>query len=332
MKYEEIIRDLKNKVYHPVYVLMGEEAFYIDRITDFMAENILDEAEREFNQTIVYGRDTTVDQVVSLAKRFPMMANHQVVIVKEAQNLKKIEDLLPYVENSQISTILVLCYKYKKLDKRKTFTKTVGKKGVVFDSVLVPEYKIADWIASYLKSTSYSATPQVCNILANHLGADLSRIANELDKLMLVLPEGAEITADDVEKNVGISKTFNVFELNNALGKRDVVKANMIAMHFSANKKEHPFIVTITTMFNFFSKVMLYHYTADKSDKNIASVLKVNPYFVKDYTLAAKLYSPGKIARIISWLREYDLKAKGVNNSSTDDGDLLKELLFKMMH
>ena len=269
MKYEEIIRDLKNKVYHPVYVLMGEEAFYIDRISDFMAENILDESDREFNQTIIYGRDTSVDQVVSLAKRFPMMTNHQVVIVKEAQQLKKIEDLLAYVEKPQVSTILVLCYKYKKLDKRKIFTKTVGKKGVVFDSVPVPEYKIADWISNYLKNTKYKASPQVCAILASHLGADLSRIANELDKLMLVVPEGGEITADDVEKNIGISKTFNVFELNNALGKKDIIKANTIAMHFSANKKEHPFIVTVTTVFNFFSKVMLYHYTADKSDRNM---------------------------------------------------------------
>lgn len=332
MKYEEIIRDLKNKVYHPVYFLQGEEPYFIDQLTDYIEENVLDEMEKEFNQTVVYGRDTNPDDIASMAKRFPMMANHQVVIVKEAQHIRNIEALEPYVENPQPTTLLVLCYKYKKIDKRKTFGKNLGKNAVVFTSEPVRDWKVPDWIVGYVKDRNYAIAPTASRMLSEYLGNDLGKIANELDKLMIVLQEGTEITPEIIEENIGISKDFNVFELQNALGKKDIKRSNRIINYFAANKKDHPMVVTMTVLYSFFSKLMHYHFIKDKSERNVAAELRINPFFVKDYALAAKHYSPGKVARIISNLREYDLKSKGVNNSSAGEGDLMKELVYKILH
>lgn len=332
LKYEEIIRDLKNKVYHPVYFLQGEEPYFIDEVTNYIENHILDDAEKEFNQTVIYGRDTDVDDIVSTAKRFPMMANHQVVIVKEAQHIRNIEDLESYVENPQASTILVICYKYKKIDKRKTFGKNLGKKAVVLTSKAVRDYQIPDWISGYLKGTEYTISPVASKLLADFLGTALSKIANELDKLLIVLPPNTEISPEIIEENIGISKDYNIFELQNALGKKNIVQANRIINYFSANPKNHPMVVTIATLYSFFSKLMHYHFITDKSERNVAAELKVHPFFVKDYALAAKHYSTNKVARIIHYLRDYDLKSKGVNNSSAPDGELMRELVYKILH
>jgi DNA polymerase-3 subunit delta len=332
MKYEEVIRDLKNKVYHPIYFLMGEESYHIDQISDYISTHVLNDMEKEFNQTIVYGRDTNMMDVISVAKRFPMMSNHQVVIVKEAQHLKKIEDLLPYVENPLSSTLLVFCYKYKKLDKRKAITKAIAKNSVLFTSDKMRDYQVPDWISGYLTKSNYKIGPKASHLIADYLGNDLSKVVNELDKLKLIVPAGSEITTDIIQRNIGISKDFNIFELQNALANKDIYKANLIAKYFADNQKQHPFVVTISSLYTYFSKIMKFHFLKDKSERNVAAELKVHPFFVKDYSAAAKRYPAKKIARIIEYLRDYDLMSKGVDNASVPEGELLKEMIFKIMH
>lgn len=332
MKFNEILANLSKKVYQPVYFLMGDETYFIDEICDYIANHVLDESEKEFNQTILYGKDTDVATIISEAKRFPLMGEHSVVIVKEAQHIRKIEDLEVYLEQPQPSTILVICYKYKTLDKRKKFTKELAKKTVLFESKKLYDNQIPDWIQNYLSKHNYSIHPKAAFLLSEYLGADLGKITNELDKLMLIIEKGQKITSDIIEHNIGISKDFNNFELNNALGKRDVLKSNLITKHFAANPKDNPLVVTIGVLFGFFQKTLLYHTLKDKSKNNVASTLKVNPFFVKDYELAARNYPKGKLVKIISYLREYDLKSKGVNNNSVSEGELLKELIYKILH
>lgn len=332
MKFDEILTNLRKKVYQPVYFLMGDETYFIDEICDYIANNVLDESEKEFNQSILYGKDTDVATIISEAKRFPLMGTHSVVIVKEAQHIRKIEDLEIYLDQPQPSTILVICYKYKTLDKRKKFTKELSKKAILFESKKLYDNQIPDWIQSYLSKRNYSIHPKAAYLLSEYLGSDLGKITNELDKLMLIIEKGREITSEIIERNIGISKDFNNFELNNALGKRDVLKSNLIAKHFAANPKDNPLVVTIGVLFGFFQKTLLYHTLKDKSKNNVASTLKINPFFVRDYELAARNYPKGKLVKIISYLREYDLKSKGVNNSSVSEGELLKELLYKILH
>ncbi|MCB2221406.1 MAG: DNA polymerase III subunit delta [Bacteroidetes bacterium] len=332
MKFEQIISDLKNKIYYPVYFLAGEEPYYIDTISDYIEDHVLSDVEKEFNQTVVYGRDTDVLAIISQAKRYPMMANYQVVIVKEAQNIQKIEELLPYVENPLSSTLLVINYKYKKVDKRKSFFKQLDKKGVLFESKKLYDNQVAGWINSYVAQKGFKITPKASAMLAEFLGTDLSKIVNEVNKLVLNVPASSEINDELVERNIGISKDFNIFELQNAIGTRNVLKANQIINYFAANPKENPLVKTITLLNTFFSKILIYHQLADKSRNNAASALSVNPFFVKDYQDAARHYSIGKLIKIIGYLREYDLKSKGVGNISTSDGELLKELLYKIMH
>lgn len=332
MKFEEILSNLRKKVYHPVYFLMGDESYFIDQITDFIAKNVLNETEKEFNQSVLYGKDVDVPTIVAEAKRFPLMGTHTVVIIKEAQHIRKIEALEAYLNNPQSSTILVICYKYKTLDKRKKFTKEIAKKAVLFESKKLYDNQVPDWIQNYLSKNNYSIKPKASFLLAEYLGANLSKITNELDKLMLIAPSGTEISSELIERNIGISKDFNNFELNNALGKKDVLRANLIAKHFAANPKDHPLVVTIGVLFGFFQKILLFHTLKDKSRNNVASVLKVNPFFVKDYETAARYYSKGKLVNIMSYLREYDLKSKGVDNYSNSEGELLKELIYKILH
>ncbi len=332
MKFEQIISDLKNKVYHPVYVLMGEEPFFIDQISDYIEENVLDESEKSFNLTISYGKDTDVHTLIGYAKRFPMMANHQVIIIKEAQNLDKIDEFLSYVENPLKSTILVICYKYKTLDKRKVFTKSVAKHGILFESDKLYDNQLPEWIVNFLKQKKYSISPKAAVLLSEYLGADLSRIANELGKLMLNIPANTEITPDHIEQNIGISKDFNVFELQKAIGVKNIFKANQIINYFAANPRDNPLVVTLANFFQFFSKILIYHSLSDKSRNNVASALSINPFFVNDYQLAAKNYNAGKLIAIVGYLREYDLKSKGIDNISASEGELLKELLYKILH
>lgn len=341
MKFDEIFRDIENKVYYPVYLLMGEESFFIDEITDFISNHLLNDIEKEFNQTIAYGRDIDLATLISYAKRFPMMANYQVVIIKEAQNIKNLipesnekdKHLLEaYIENPLKSTILVICYKYKTIDRRKSFAKLVEKNGILFNSEKLFENQLPAWIQSFLKKRNYTIRPEAAVLLSEYLGSDLSKIANELSKLAINVAEGTEITPIHIEQNIGISKDFNVFELQRALGKKDSYKSYQIVNYFAANIKENPNVKTIPILCTFFSKILLFHYTPDKSKNNVCSVLSVNPYFFSEYQAAAKNYPLNKTKKIISLLRKYDLKSKGVENASISDGELLKELIFQILH
>jgi DNA polymerase-3 subunit delta len=332
MTFDQIIDKLKNKIYYPVYFLSGEEAYYIDEISDYIEKNVLTETEKEFNQTIIYGRDTTVLSIISAAKRYPMMANYQVVIVKEAQDVQKIEELDKYLENPLQSTLLVINYKYKKIDKRKTFSKLIEKKGVLFESKKLYDNQVPDWINHFAAQKGYRITPKATSMLAEYLGTDLSKIVNEISKLILNIAEKAEINESLVEQNIGISKDFNIFELQNAIGTRNIVKANQIANYFAASPKENPLVKTILMLFSYFTKLLIYHQLTDKSRNGVASALSVSPAFVRDYEIAARNYNPKKLAAIVSLLRDYDLRSKGVNNVSTTEGELLRELLFKILH
>ena len=336
MTFDQIIGDLKNKIYYPVYFLTGEEPYYIDLISDYIENNVLTEEEKEFNQTIIYGRDVDVPTIISYAKRFPMMANYQVVIVKEAQDIDKpkpkIEELTSYVENPLSSTILVINYKYKKLDGRKKLAKLIAKKGVLFESKKLYQDKVQSWITNYIQEKGLSITPKAGALLAEYLGTDLGKIVNEISKLTINLADGGKIDDALIEKNIGISKDYNVFELQDALGRRDILKANRIANYFAANPKENPLIKTIIVLYKYFSSTLLYHRLKNKSKNNVASKLSINPFFVKGYEVAARSYSIANIVRIISYLREYDLKSKGVDSISATDGELLKELIYKILH
>lgn len=332
MKFDQIITDLKNKNYQPLYLLAGEEAFFIDEISNYIEENVLDEGEKEFNQTVVYGKDTDVASIIGYAKRFPMMSNYQVVIVKEAQSIKNLDELIPYIEQPLKSTLLVICYKYKKIDKRKALVKKADKLGVFFESNKLYENKIPEWINQQLIKNNYTIQPKAAVILTEFLGTDLSKVSNEINKLMINLPTGSDISPSHIEENIGISKDFNVFELQSALGKKNIYKANQIINYFASNQKDNPLIKVVGILYSFFSKILIYHHLIDKNRNSAASALSVNPFFVQDYQIAARNYNADKLNRIISSLREYDLKSKGVNNASATDGELMKELIFKILH
>jgi len=333
MTFEDIMKELRTGHYRPVYFLMGEEAFFIDRITDYISENVLDDSQKSFNQIILYGRDTNVADIITTARRFPMMSDRQVVIVKEAQSLDRIDDLIHYAENPLASTILAISYKYKKLDKRKKLFKALEKNGVIFDSKRLYEDKIPQWISQALKSRGKEIEPKAAAILTEFLGSDLGKISGELEKLLIVLgKDEGRITPLHIEQHIGISKDFNNFELNNALSQRNVMKANRIIRYFQSNQKNHPITLTITTIYSFFSKVLQYHFLKDRSRNNVASSLGINPFFIKDYEIAARNYPPAKTVEVISLLRQFDLKSKGFGNISSPPGELLKELAYKIMH
>ena len=327
-----IVSDIKNGNAKPIYVLMGEEAYYIDKISDFIEATVLSEEEKGFNQVVLYGRDITVDDIVANAKRFPMMAEKTVVIVKEAQDLgKNIENLAAYLENYQPSTVLVINYKYKNIDKRKKFLKLASKIGVVYQSKRLYENQVADWIRKVLNGKGYQMEPKASQILVEFLGVDMGKISNELDKLMLIVPKGTILNSDHIEKNIGISKDFNNFELRKALGNKSIAKANQIVTYFSNNPKKNPLVMTIALLNSFFVQLLIYHGLKDKSKSNVAKSLGVNPYFVDDYVQAARNYPMRKVSKIIEYLREADVKSKGVGGNLSQH-DTLKELLFKIMH
>src|SRR5450759_67763 len=331
--YEQIISDLKNRIFKPVYFLAGEEPYYIDLITEYIQEIVLPEAEKAFNQIILYGDDTNIASIIDTARRFPMMASHQVLIIKEAQSLKKLEDLIIYLEKPLLSTILVFCYKYRTIDKRTKLYKVLESHAIYFESVRLRDYQIPAWIERYLMTKGIKTNPSASAMLTEYLGTDLHKIVNELDKLIITLPEGKPvITTSLIEKNIGISKDYNNFELQKAIGEKNILKANMIVHYFADNPKDNPITLSIASLFGFFSKLLTYHYLTDKSKNNIAAVLKVNPYFVKDYENSATKYNVPKTMEIISLLRIYDLKSKGFGDPGTDPGDLLKELVFRVLH
>ncbi|HCY40987.1 MAG TPA: DNA polymerase III subunit delta [Prolixibacteraceae bacterium] len=332
MTFEEIISNLKKKIYHPIYFLMGDETYFIDKISDYISDNVLTDAEKGFNQTILYGKDTEAHTIIANARRFPMMSNHQVIVVREAQNIKKIEDLESYAKNPLNSTILVINYKYKTIDKRKTFAKLIDQKGVLFEAKKIYDNQLPAWIINYLKIQNYSIAPQAAAMISEYLGADLSKVTNELDKLIISVPAGTQITPDHVERNIGISKEFNVYELQNALGERNLLKANQIINYFGANPSANPIPVTISGLFSYFSKILNYHFLEDKSQNNVASVLQVHPFFVKTYISAAKNYNIKKLVEIISILREFDMKSKGWGNVSASPADLQREMIYRILH
>jgi len=340
MTADDILKDLKNRKYKPLYLLHGEEPYFIDQVSNFAEHQLLPEVEKGFNQTVLYGKDTEVMTVLNAAERYPMVAEYHVVLVKEAQDMewgrddddkKSINPLLSYLENPLPSTILVFCYKYGKFDKRKKTYKAIEKNGVIFESTPLYDSKIPGWIEGFVAAKSYRIDPQASAMLAEYLGNDLSKIANEMEKLMLNVPPAQTITMQHVQDNIGISKEYNVFELQSALSRKDPFKVNQIINYFEANPKANPIVLVLGNLNNFFSKILLYHYAKDKSPQNLARELGVSPYFLKDYELAARGYNYGKTMQIISLLREYDLKSKGVD-SNAENGELMKELMFKILH
>ena len=328
---KQIVADIRNGNIKPIYFLFGEEPYYIDKISQFIEKNILTEEEKGFNQMVLYGKEASIDEIVGNAKRYPMMAERQVVIVKEAQELSRtIEQLVDYAENPQPTTVLVICYKYKKLDKRKKLYKSVSKHGVLFESKKLYENQVSEWLRKVLHGKGYSISHKAAIVLVEYLGTDLSRISNELDKLTLVLPKESQITPADIEEHIGISKDYNNFELKKAIGERNVLKATRIVNYFAQNPKDNPFVLTVSLLHNFFSQLLQYHGLNDHSPKNVASALRVNPYFVGEYQIAAKNYPMKKVSSIISHLREMDLKGKGVGATAIPQSDLLKELMVKI--
>lgn len=326
---EKIIADIKNRKLKPIYFLMGDEPYYIDLIADCIDKTVLTEDEKGFNQVVLYGRDTTVEDVVANAKRYPMMAEYQVVIVKEAQELSRnIDKLEAYAENPQPTTILVFCYKYKTLDKRKKVTKNIEKNGVLFESKKLYENQVGNWITQALIASGYKIEPKASAMLVEFLGTDLSKISNELDKLKIILPQGTLINAEHIEKNIGISKDYNVFEFRSALGEKNILKANRIAQYFAQNPKDNPITLITSQVFAFYLQLLQYHGLSDKSPANVAKVLKVNPYFVKDYETAARNYPMKKVSAIVAALRDIDLKSKGVGANALPPNELLKEMLI----
>lgn len=348
----QILLDLKRKIFKPIYFLSGEESYYIDEISNFIENNVLDDAEKDFNQTIVYGKDIVLSGILGLAKEFPMMSDYKVVIVKEAQNLKELnknassdEDsgnkteannasaqFLNYINHPQKSTILVFCFKYKTIDKRSAIAKALQKNAVFLETKKMYDNQIPDWISNYVKEKNYSISPKASFLLSEFLGSDLSKITNEINKLLIGLPTGKEITPEMIQDNIGISKEFNVFELQDALAKKDIVKANRIINHFAANEKENPSQLVLASLYGYYSKILKYQFLTDKSKFGAAQALGVNPFFVDGYSKAAANYTSLKLKNIFSYLKECDLKSKGVDNSNIPYGELLKELVFKILH
>lgn len=329
----KIINDIKAGNIKPIYFLMGEEPYYIDRITEYLEHNLLTEDEKGFNQMVLYGRDTTIDDIVANAKRYPMMAERQVVIVKEAQELAKtIDQLEKYAENPQPTTVLVFAYKYKTLDKRKKVTKTLEKHGLLYESKKMYDNQVGQWIKNVLKNKGYGIEPKATVMLVEFLGNDLSRIANELTKFEIILPKGTTITPNHIEENIGFSKDFNVFEFRKAIGEKNQFKAYQIANYFAQNQKDNPIVMTNGLVFSFFSALLQYHGLKDKTPNNVAKVLRVSPYFVSDYITAAHNYPMKKVSAVVAKLRDVDVKSKGVGANALPQSDLLKEMLVNIFN
>ena len=329
----KIVNDIKAGNIKPIYFLMGEESYYIDKLSDYIEKKVLTEEEKGFNQTVLYGRDVTIEDIISTAKRYPMMAERQVVIVKEAQDLiRTIDKLESYAENPMPTTVLVFCYKYKTLDKRKKLTKLIAKNGVVFESKKLYENQVGDWIKRVLAGKKYTIEPKAAAMLVEFLGTDLSKINNELEKLQIILPAGSAITPKDIEENIGFSKDFNVFELRKALGERNQLKAYTIAENFAQNPKDNPMVVTTSLVFGFFIQLLKYHGLKDRNPKNVAAVIGVNPFFLKEYDVALKNYPMKKVSQIVGALRDIDVKSKGVGANALSQSDLLREMLYKIFN
>ncbi|QNL47756.1 DNA polymerase III subunit delta [Olivibacter sp. SDN3] len=335
MNVATVLSDISKRKLKPIYLLHGEESYYIDLVSHYLEGKVLSDAEKGFNQTVLYGKDTDWITIVNAAKRYPMMSDYQLILVKEAQHLKwdKAAELFEsYANNPLSTTVLAFAYKYGKFDKRKKIYKTIEKNGLVLESAKIYDNKLAPWIDEYVKERGMTIHPQATAMIGEYLGTELSKVANELDKLMLNVPKDREINVNDVQHNIGISKDFNVFELNTALGKRDVFKVNQIIDYFAANPKSNPLPVLMGSLYAYFSKLLKYHFLPDKSQQAAARELGVHPFFLKDYEMAVRNYSRGKLFHIIGYLKEYDLKSKGVDAINLEPEDLMKELMFKILH
>lgn len=335
MKYEEIIKEIKGKVYRPIYFLCGDESYYIDVVSDFFEKKFLSESEKDFNLTVMYGRDIDARDIITAAKRFPMMADKQVVIVKEAQSAPSLDLLQSYIKDPMPSTVLVICYKHKKLDKRKAVGKLFSSsKNVAFlESKKLYESQLPAWLSAYSNSRSHAIEAKAVALMCESIGNDLSRLHNEMDKLFMNINKGDKILADHVEKYIGISKDYNVFELNNAVGNRDITKINKIVNYFESNSKDASLIYIISMLYVYFTALLAYTFVKDKGDKSaLAKAMGVSPFFLKDYVSAARIYTPAKVVENIAILREFDLKAKGVGIGRVQSGDLLKEMMYKLTH
>ncbi len=335
---QQILKDLQQKKFAPVYFLQGEETFYIDQISDFIEQKAIPEADKGFNQAIYYGKDIDMGVVVNSARRFPMMAEKQVVIIKEFQEMADLRKtdalnlLQKYVEKPLNSTILVLNYRQKTLDKRTAFYKSIEKQGYLTESNKLYDNKIPDWIETYIKDKNLKINVLAVRMLAEHVGNELGRLAKEIDKVCINLKDNEEISQEMIQKFVGISKDYNVFELQKALTEKNVLKSNQIVNYFANNPKENPLIPIVAVLFQYFSKILLYYGTDDKSQGNIAKVLGISPYFVQDFQKATQKYPLPKIIQIIDFLRTADLQSKGVDRGSMEESDILKELVFKILH
>ena len=333
--FQDIMKDLKARRFSPIYILMGEEAYYIDQITNYIAENVLTPAEQDFNLNICFGADVSAVQVTDMAKRFPMMAEYQVVIVKEAQNIHSLDALEKYLKNPAKTTILVWCHKNGKIDARKKVISLAEVHGVVFESKKLKEYQLAGFMQNYLAAKKITIEPKATQMMADHIGADLSRLTSELDKVALSLSENDKrITPDIVEKEVGVSKNFNTFELRDAIVNRNVFKANQIVNYFISNPKAGSLYSFLPLLFSYFQNLMIVFYSPNnKSESDIAQILGLkNNWGAKEYIIGMRNYSARKTMDIIAKIREVDAKSKGLNNVSTGAGDLMKELIFFILH
>ena len=333
---DSILKSIKNKAFLPVYFLHGEEPYYIDAAVKSFENDVLEEDEKAFGQTVTYGKDTNIAEIISLAQQFPMFGNYNLIIVKEAQDLKYGEDeskiLESYIKNPVPTTILVFAHKHKKVDSRKKFAKLLQKNQQLFLSEPVKDYNLAKWIADECVAMNIKTAPNISHLLAEYLGNDLSRIANELSKLKMILKDGEILDEKLVEMHIGISKDFNVFELQKALGQKNAEKAMKIAYYIGKNPKSNPFVMMIGNLYNFFSNIIIYHTMHGQSQQSIASAMGVNPYFIKDYAEAARFYPLKHATRVISILREIDLKNKGLGANQTEESELLKEMVYKILN
>lgn len=332
MDHKAIIKDIENKKFEKVYFLHGEEAYFIDEITKALVDNVLEEHERDFNQAIMYGKDSEVLNIISEVKGYPMMAERKLVIVKEAQDLKDFDLLESYFASPSDKTVFVINYKHKTFDTRKKIAKVIAQSGIMFKSESVKDYQLPEWITNYVRTVGYSITSKASILLSEFLGSDLSRITNELNKLFLLLEKGTAINDIHIEENIGISKDYNPFELTNAISVRDVPKAFKIANYFEHNPKAGDMMVVVPTTFNFFTRLMRIHFLPNKTKEGVAAALKIHPFMATQLINASKVYNPKKIAANIAILHEYDLKAKGIGNSSFSQGDLMREMIYRLLH
>lgn len=350
---DQLLLDLKRKIFKPVYFLSGLEAYYIDQVSDYIEEHALEEEDKGFNQTVVYGKDVDLAQVVNLANQFPMTGSYTVVIVKEAQDMKELSKktqekdgeakekkenspgatmLINYLKNPQKSTILVFCYKYGTIDKRSALAKSITKETVYIETKQLYDNQLPQWITTYVTDKGFKINPRAAAMLAELLGNDLPKVAGELNKLFIARDPSQEISLEQVQDNIGISRDYNVFELQKALGSRDILKANQIINHFAANEKENPMPAVLAVLHGFFVKILKYHFLHDKSKFAAAGALGVNPYFVEDYVRAASTFSVPRLKMVFRIIRDLDLKSKGIDNHSISNGELMKEAVFKMLH